>query len=77
MTQLLKYITKIRRLEEPFFAKTSAEMITELEKENNAKPEEIERMSFTKPMISLDWKLPEITLMSVELLEKFFEFWEL
>ena len=52
-------------------------MITELEKENNAKPEEIERMSFTKPMISLDWKLPEITLMSVELLEKFFEFWEL
>ena len=39
-------------------------MITELEKEIDAIPEEIERMSFTKPMISLDWRLPEIALMS-------------
>ena len=32
-----------------------------------AKPEEIERMSETMPMISLDWLLPEIALMSIEL----------
>ena len=37
-----------------------------------AKPEEIERMSETMPMISLDRLLPEITLMSVELSEKAF-----
>ena len=55
------------------FAKPRAFEFSDLEKcekETDAKPEEIDRMLLTMPMISFDWKLPEIALTSVELLER-------
>ena len=52
-----------------FFATTLAK-VKKQEKKIDAKPEEIDRMSFTISMISLYRRLPKIALMSVELSEK-------